>query len=117
MLIDYVQCGDYLIPCLVLNEPPKELTEPITRYGRIRREFMREHHPITYSRLLLTERLYPHLREIQTNAEKELDRIMSEMMSFRPPPDKAADGISWATYMETVKRTAEKIMLDEIVYA
>ena len=46
MLIDYVRCGDYLIPCLVLNEPPKELTEPITRYGRIRREFLREYHTL-----------------------------------------------------------------------
>ena len=55
--------GDYLIPCLVLSEPPEELTEPITRYGAMRRRFLKENRAITYSRLLLSERLFPHLQK------------------------------------------------------
>ena len=116
-LIDYISHGDYLLPCITLNEPPKELTEPITRYGAMRQAFLREHHPITYSRLLLSERLFPHLREVQAEAQKRLDSIMSDILVFQPPPDKAANGLAWASHMTEVHRTAEKMMLDEVVYA
>ena len=115
--INYFSHGDYLLPCIVLNEPPRELTEPITRYGAMRRAYLREHRPITYSRLLLSERLFPHLREVQQEAHERLDSIMSDILVFQPPPDKAADGLAWATHMTEVHRLAEKIMLDEIVYA
>ena len=115
--VDYEWRGDYLIPCIVLNEPPRELVEPITRYGAMRRSFLKEHRTITYSRLLLTERLFPHLREVQAKAHERLDRIMSDILAFNPPPEKAVDGIAWAAHMTEVKRIAEKLMLDEVVYA
>jgi hypothetical protein len=117
MLIEYISHGDYLLPNVVLDEPPRELTEPITRYGAMRRSYLREHHPITYNRLLLTERLFPHLREVQADAHKRLDSIMSDILVFNPPPDRAADGLAWAKHMADCHRTAEKMMLDEIVYA
>jgi hypothetical protein len=42
---------------------------------------------------------------------------MSDILLFNPPPDKAADNIAWAAHMETGHRTAERMMLDEVVYA
>jgi hypothetical protein len=66
--ITYSVCGDYLIPDIVLNEPPPELVEPLGRYARMRRAYLREHRPILYSQLLLSERLFPHLREINEAA-------------------------------------------------
>jgi hypothetical protein len=115
--ISYLRHGDYLVPNIVLNEPPRELNEPITRYGAMRRAYLREHRPITYSQLLLSERLFPHLREVQQDAHERLDSIMSDILVFQPPPDKAADGLAWAAHMAEVHRLAEKMMLDEIVYA
>jgi hypothetical protein len=115
-LIDYTLHGDYYLPNIVLNEPPRELTEPITKYGAMRRSFLKTHRPITYNRLLLSERLFPHLREVQQAARERLDSIMSDILVFNPPPDKAADGLAWAAHMEAVHRTAEKMMLDEVVY-
>jgi len=116
-LIDYIPVGDFMLPNIILNEPPRELTEPITRYGAMRRSYLKEHRPITYTRLLLSERLFPHLREIQANAHSRLDSIMSDILMFQPPPDKAADNFAWAAHMTEVHRTAEKMMLDEVVYA
>jgi hypothetical protein len=112
----YLRRGDYLVPSIVLNEPPRELTEPITRYGAMRRKYLREHRPITYSRLLLSERLYPHLREVQQDAHERIDRIMSDILVFQPPPDKVVDGLAWAMHMTEIHRLAEKMMLNEIVY-
>jgi hypothetical protein len=114
--IEYIRVGDYLLPNIVLNEPPREQTEPVTKYGAMRRSFLKEHHPIIYNRLLLSERLFPHLREVQAAAHERFDSIMSDILVFNPPPDKAADGIAWAAHMAEVHRTVEKMMLDEVVY-
>jgi hypothetical protein len=83
----------------------------------MRRSFLKEHRAITYNRLLLTERLFPHLRGVQQAAHERLDSIMSDILVFNPPPDKAADGLAWAAHMAEIHRIAEKMMLDEIVYA
>jgi AICAR transformylase/IMP cyclohydrolase PurH len=114
--ISYTRCGDYLLPNITLREPPKEQTEQITRYGAMRRSFLKTHRPILYSELLLSEQLFSHLREIQQTAQARLDSIMSNILTFQPPPDKAADGLAWAAHMSEIHRSAEKMMLDEIVY-
>lgn len=114
--IDYAHSGDYCFPLITLNESPRKLTEPITKYGAMRRRFLKEHHPITYSRLVLTEQLYPHLREVQAQAQERLDNIVSDYLVFNPPPDKATDGFAWAAHMEAVHRAAEMKMLNEVVY-
>ena len=115
--INYSRHGDYFIPDIILSDPPRDLTEPITKYGAMRRSFLKEHRPIIYSRLLLTERLFPHLRETQQEAHERLDSILSDILVFQPPPNKAADGLAWAAHMTEVHRTAEKMMLDAVIYA
>ena len=115
--INYFSHGDYLLPCIVLNEPPRELTEPITKYGAMRRAYLREHRPIIYNRLVLTEQLFPHLREIQREAHGRLESIMSDMLVFQPPPDRATDGLAWAAHMTAIRDTAERMVLDTVVYA
>jgi len=70
--ITYTKIGDYLFPDIILSEPPQELTMPLGRYGRMRKAFLKEHRLITYNMLLLSEKLYPHLREIDEFAEKRI---------------------------------------------
>jgi hypothetical protein len=71
--ITYTQVGDYLLPNITLSEPPN--AEPLGRYGRMRRAFLREHRPILYNQLLITEKLFPHLRETEEAAQTRLDTI------------------------------------------
>jgi hypothetical protein len=66
--LTYSLVGDYLLPNLALSDP--QGAPPIGRYGRMRRAFLKEHQPIEYSRLLLSERLFPHLRDVDTIAEE-----------------------------------------------
>ena len=115
--IDYVPCGEYLIPLIGLSDPPREQVEPITKYGAMRRRYLKERRTITYNRLLLSERLFPHLREVQANAHERLESIMSDILTFNPPPDRADDGLKWAAHMAEVHRIAEKMMLNEVIYA
>ena len=71
--INYFRCGDYLLPGITLNDPPNP--EPLGRYARMRRAYLKEHRPILYNRLLLTERLFPHLREIDKAATHRFEVI------------------------------------------
>ena len=70
------------MPNIVLNEPPPDTVPPLGRYGRKRRAFLKEHRPILYASLLLSEKLYPHLREIDEAAANRLatvpDRLQAE---------------------------------------
>jgi hypothetical protein len=114
MEITYTLVGDYYLPDLVLSDPPD--APPLERYGELRKRYLREYRPIMYSRLLLSEQLFPHLRKVDEAANKRFDAIMSDILAYDPPPDKAADNLAWATHMAEAHRMAEKMTLDEIVY-
>jgi len=86
--IDYTRVGDYLLPNIALTEPlrgkypsaesTREEFPVLGRYGRMRRAFLREHCPITYSRLLLSEKLFPHLREVDAIANQRREHGVPE---------------------------------------
>ena len=115
--LTYTVRGDYLLPDIILDEPPPGLAEPITKYGAMRRSFLKEHRTITYNRLLLSERLFPHLREVQREAEERLETLMADILVFRPPPDKTADGLAWTAHMNTIKHMAEEIIFAKVIYS
>jgi len=73
MEITYSRAGDYLLPDIKLSDPPD--APPLGRYGRMHKAYLREHRPILYSQLLLSERLYPLCREIDEAAATRLATI------------------------------------------
>ena len=78
MEITYTQHGDYLFPNIILSEPPPNLVAPLGRYGQLRQKFLKEHRIIFYNTLLLSERLYPHLRDVDETARVRHQRGVSE---------------------------------------
>ena len=73
MLIDYIKHGDYLLPAIKLSDPPG--ATPLSRYGLLHKEYLREHRPILYSSLLLSEKLYLQCREVDEAAAHRLKTI------------------------------------------
>ena len=73
MEISYTQRGDYLLPNLVLSDPPD--APPLGHYGRMHKAFLKEHKPALYSQLLLSERLYPLCRAVDEAAAERLAAI------------------------------------------
>ena len=47
----------------------------IGKYGRLRRAYLKEHRPILYTDLIVTEKLFPHLEEIDTACRERLEII------------------------------------------
>ncbi|MDR0248646.1 MAG: TnpV protein [Oscillospiraceae bacterium] len=115
MELTYTLRGGYYLPDITLGDPPG--APPLGQYGRMRRAYLREHRPILYGRLLLGERLFPHLREVQAAAHERLDAIMKDILTLRPPPDKPAAGPVRAGHMAEARRVAEQAMLKEVIYA
>ena len=73
MEINYIQAGDYLLPAIKLSDPPDAC--PLGRYGMMHKNYLREHRPILYNQLLLSERLYPLCREVDEAARSRLAAI------------------------------------------
>ena len=115
--INYAQSGDYLLPEIKLNEPPKELTEPLGRYARMRKAFLKEHKTISYNAMLLAEKLFPHLRETEAAANARLEQVMNTLTMATTLPDKQTNPIGWTAMMNTLKAQAEEMVLNELIYA
>ena len=47
--LTYTKNGDYLIPDLKLEE-----TKPLGRYGRMRRDYLKEHRPVLFNAMMVS---------------------------------------------------------------
>ena len=112
--LNYMKAGDYSIPNLKLSETPE-----IGKYGRMRKKYLKEHRPILYNRLLLSEKLYPHLVEIDQTANRRLGQLMDELARSSGADEtmKATDPMRWTGLMNTLKSQAEETILSELIYS
>ena len=80
---------------------------------------MKDHRPALYSTLLLTEKLFSHLAEIDAACKNRLEIIEAEMMCREGVTEalKAADQMGWVRRRNSIHSRAEEIVLHELVYA
>ena len=114
--LTYTMNGDYQIPDLKLTEQPEK---PLGKYGRMRKAYLKEHRPLIYNQLLLTEKLYPHLIEIDETAQTRLEQMMPQLAKEAGATEKlkAADPMKWAGLMNTCKAQAEEILMAELIHS
>jgi hypothetical protein len=53
---------------------------------------------------------------VDDEASKRIGAIMSDILVFQPPPDKATDGLAWAAHMAEIKRIAEETVSADLIY-
>lgn len=114
--LTYIKNGDYLIPDLKLSETEEK---PLGKYGRMRKKYLQEHRPVLWNRLLLTEKLYPHLREIDETASRRLEQMLPELAKAAGATEamKEADPMKWTGLMNNCKAQAEETILNELVFS
>ena len=110
----YTQAGDIFIPDLSVEE-----AAPIGRWGRVRRRFLKEHHPAVYSNMLLDGTLYQHLAEIDEAANERIDLITRQFADKRGITEKlkAENQLFWVQEMNAIRAFAEETVLSELIYA
>ena len=115
MNLTFTKNGDYLIPDLSLTE---QENRPLGKYGRMRRKYLEEHRPILWNQMILTETLFPHLREIEDIANRRLEQMMPVLMKAAGVTEdlKARDPMAWVGLMNSCKAQAEEVILQELIY-
>ena len=111
----YTQVGDVLLPNLSIGEDGQQ---PIGKYGRMRKHYLKEQHPVLYSELLLSGKLYPHLLEIDEACEERMELLTRQIAKQGDVTEalKATDQMEWVRCMNSIQNRAEEILLHELVY-
>ena len=80
--LSYIRCGDYYIPDIRL---PKE-TRPIGRWGRMHRDYIKEHNPIRFNDLCLNGELWTYLADLNEQAQNRLELIIALWRDSKKSP-------------------------------
>jgi hypothetical protein len=114
MNINYIRCGDYLIPDFAIALE----TESLGKYGRMRHTYLREHRPDLYKNLLLSGQLRAHLLEIDQTCRERMERIISRMAEAEGVNErlKASDQLTWVSRMNNIRQRAEETVLNELIF-
>ena len=114
MEIQYIRYGDYFIPDLKLPEEKR----PIGKWGRMHREYLKEHHPIQFNLLALSGNFHTYLADLNEQAQDRLECIMEQMKTEEGVTEelKAAEPMMWVQRMNNIRNRAEEIILRELIY-
>ena len=112
--LNYIRCGDYYIPDIRLPEE----TRPIGRWGRMYRDYIKEHNPIRVNDLCLSGELWTYLADLNEQAQSRLELIIEQMKAAEGVAEdlKATDQMAWVGAMNSIRNRAEEIILREMIY-
>ena len=114
MEIQYIRVGDYYIPDLTLPEEPR----PMGKWGRMHRDYLREHKPIPYNCLLLSGKLWTYLADLNEQAQDRLERIVDQMKAAEGITEalKGSDPMAWVQRMNNIRARAEEFVRKELIF-
>ena len=110
----YELIGDYYIPVLTLSS---EEQRPIGKWGRMHRDYLKEHRPILFNDLILNGQLWTYLADLNEQAQERLALIIEQMQQAEGVTEdlKAADQMAWIGAMNSIRSRAEEIILQEMI--
>ena len=111
----YELIGDYYIPVLTL---PSDEQRPIGKWGRMHRDYIKEHRSILFNDLVLSGQLWTYLADLNEQAQERLSLIIDQMKASEGVTEelKAADQMAWVGAMNSIRNRAEEIILREMIY-
>ena len=114
MNIPYIRSGDYFIPDLRLPEE----TRPIGKWGRMHREYLKDHHPIQFNTLVLSGTLWTYLANLNEQAQQRMETLIAQLKTAEGITEalKAVDPMSWTQRMNNITARAEEIIRKELIY-
>lgn len=114
MKLEYIRNGDYYIPNLTIQKEERS----IGKWGRMHREFLRDHHPIQFSQLVLADTLFTYLADLNEQAQQRMETLFSQMQAAENVTEdlKAIDPMAWAQRMNNIQSSAEEIVREELIF-
>lgn len=97
--------GDYYIPCLVI---PEEEIHTFGIWGRKHQQYLIEHRSMVYTDLVLSGKLYSYLADIDTQARKMIDLLVTQLAEKEGVHEslKAQDQMVWVRAMNNIRNRA-----------
>ena len=110
--LDYTLHGDYYLPDLGV-----EPGYPLGKYGMIRMQYLQEHRPGLYTRLLLSGKLNDDLHQADVQAQHLLDTMIPQMAKKAGMTEKMKreDQLLWVCMMNAIKAQIEEVIWNNIV--
>ncbi len=114
MNISYIRAGDFFLPDLKLTEE----TRHIGKWGRMHRDYLKEHHPIQFNNLVLSGNLWTYLADLNEQAQQRMETLIAQVKSAEGVTEelKASNPIGWTQQMNNISARAEEIIREELIY-
>lgn len=114
--IEYVKVGDYYIPNLTLPKPRR--TGNIGKYGRLKLNYMKKHNIPEYTEMLLNNELNSYLLDVEDECKNKIEILIKQMTGKENITEelKANNQLEWVEKMNSIKQSAEEIVLNELIY-
>lgn len=114
--IEYVRVGDYYIPNLTLPKPRR--TGNIGKYGRLKLNYMKKHNIPEYTEMLLNNELNSYLLDVEDECTNKVEILIKQMAEKENITEelKATNQLEWVGKMNSIKQSAEEIVLNELIY-
>ena len=112
--ISYTLEGDYYIPNITMPEESRA----IGRWGKLHRDYLKEHRPILFNDLILNGQLLTYLADLNEQAQERLSLIVEQMKATESVTEKlkAANQMVCVGAMNSIRNRTEEIILRETVY-
>ena len=114
--IEYVRVGNYYIPNLTLPKPRR--TGNIGKYGRLKLNYMKKHNIPECTEMLLNNELNSYLLDIEDECKNKIEILIKQMAENQDITEelKANNQLEWVGKMNSIKQSAEEIVLNELIY-
>lgn len=111
----YTQQGDYLLPNIKL---PEQAEYEIGVWGQRRRQYLKQHHRVKYYNMLTQCTLYPHLADVQQQAQRMFDQLVDQLSEKEGINEKlkAEDQMLWIQRINNIRSIATEIVNIEFIY-
>ena len=114
--IEYTKVGDFYLPNIALPKPRR--TGNIGKYGRLRLQYLEEHHKAECMLMRINNELTSHLLDIEDECRTRVENLVEQMAKKENITEelKANNQLEWVQKMNNIKNRAEEIAYNEIIY-
>ena len=112
----YELVGDYYL--ITGDDEPEEEQKPIGIWGQRHLRYLKNHRKVFYVNLLTSGKLNNYLADIDRQAEKMFEQLVSQMAAAEGITEqlKATDQMAWVGRMNSIRNRAIEIVIREIIF-
>ena len=114
--IEYTKVGDFYLPNIALQKPRR--IGNIGKYGRLRLQYLEEHHKVECMLMRINNELTSHLLDVEDECRTRVESLVEQMAKKENVTEelKVNNQLEWVQKMNNIKNRAEEIVYNEIIY-